>query len=216
MPLDDSFELRILVAGTDEEEPRILAHAAIGLGVDGNLLRTPGVGALTEVRRLGRGAPMAFFEARDVLVHLAKERFVAGGPLLPERRHTTVFNVNRYRTQGKAVYGLGTMAMRAYNKPFDRGGDRAMDARKANDRIAEKAEQLRFVSRVPMICECSDPACRTIVMITLGDYYAVRQSADALLTAPGHRAGGAALETRTPDYDVRRVGRSDDGDRRSA
>ena len=91
-----------------------------------------------------------------------------------------------------------------------------MDARKANDRIAAKAEQLRFVSRVPMICECSDPACRTTVMIALGDYYAVRRSDDAVLTAPGHEAGGAALETQTSDYDVRRLGRSDDGDRRSA
>jgi hypothetical protein len=108
------------------------------------------------------------------------------------------------------------MAMRAYNTPFDGGGTRAMDARKANDRIAEKAEQLRFVSRVPMLCECSDRACRTIVMIALGDYYAVRRSADALLTAPGHQVGGAALETHTSDYDVRRLGRSDDGDRRSA
>ena len=108
------------------------------------------------------------------------------------------------------------MAMRAYNTPFDGGGNRAMDARKANDRIAEKAEQLRFVSRVPMLCECTDPACRAIVMIALGDYHAVRQSEDALLTAPGHRVGGAALETQTADYDVCRVGRSDDGDRRSA
>jgi hypothetical protein len=108
------------------------------------------------------------------------------------------------------------MAMRAYNTPFDGGGSRAMDARKANDRIAEKAEQLRFVSRVPMLCECSDPGCRTIVMIALRDYHAVRQSEDTLLMAPGHHVGGAALETQTSDYDVRRLGRSDDGDRRSA
>jgi hypothetical protein len=108
------------------------------------------------------------------------------------------------------------MAMRAYNKPLDGGGNRAMDARKANDRIAEKAEQLRFVSRVPMLCECTDPACRAIVMIALDDYYAVRQSEDAVLTAHGHEVGGGALETQTSDYEVRRLGRSDDGDRRSA
>jgi hypothetical protein len=42
-----------------------------------------------------------------------------------------------------------------------------MDARKANDRIAVKAEQLRFVSRVPMLCECSGRQCRTIVMVSL-------------------------------------------------
>jgi hypothetical protein len=110
------------------------------------------------------------------------------------------------------------MAMRAYNTPFDRGGARAMDARRANDRIAEKAEQLRFVSRVPMICECADPACRTVVMIALGDYYAIRRSDGSLLTAHGHEIEGAVLETQTSQYEVRRVdGRGDsDGDRRSA
>jgi hypothetical protein len=104
------------------------------------------------------------------------------------------------------------MAMRAYNTPFDREGARAMDARKANDRIAEKAEQLRFVSRVPMLCECTDPACRTIVMIALGDYYAIRGSDGSLLTAPGHAVEGAALETQTSEYEVRRVGRRGDSD----
>ena len=60
-----------------------------------------------------------------------------------------------------------------------------MDARKANDRIALKAEQLRFVSRVPMLCECSAPGCRTIVMVGLDDCRAIRES-DAFLAAPGH------------------------------
>ena len=36
------------------------------------------------------------------------------------------------------------MAIRAYDTPSDRGGSRAMAARKANDRIADSAEQLRF------------------------------------------------------------------------
>jgi hypothetical protein len=110
------------------------------------------------------------------------------------------------------------MAMRAYDTPFDRGGTRAMDARRANDRIADKAEQLRFVSRIPMLCECTEPACRTIVMIGLGEYYAIRQSHHSVLTAPGHVVDGAVLETRTSQYDVRRIGRrgDSDGDRRSA
>ena len=93
-----------------------------------------------------------------------------------------------------------------------------MDARRANDRIAEKAEQLRFVSRVPMLCECATPSCRTIVMIGLGDYHALRRSEDSVLTAPGHHVEGAALETQTSEYEVRRLGCSSDsdGDRRSA
>ena len=65
-----------------------------------------------------------------------------------------------------------------------------MDAREANDRIAEKAEQLRFVSRVPMLCECSAPECRTIVMIALDDYREIRRTNGAVLTAPGHDAEG--------------------------
>jgi hypothetical protein len=93
-----------------------------------------------------------------------------------------------------------------------------MDARRANDRIADKAEALRFVSRVPMLCECSDPACRTIVMIGLDEYRAIRRSDGSVLTAPGHHVEGGALETQTAQYEVRRVGRSGDsnGDRKLA
>ncbi len=61
-----------------------------------------------------------------------------------------------------------------------------MDARAANDRIAEKAEQLRFNSRVPMKCECSAPGCRELVMIALDDYRAIRRAPKHILTAPGH------------------------------
>src|SRR2546423_8599048 len=110
MPLDDPFELRILVARTDEEEPGLRAHAAVGLGIDHDLLRAAGVSAFAEIRRLGVGRAVALLEPRDVFVHLAEERFVAGGPLLPERRHTTEANVNPCRTRGKAVYEPETMA----------------------------------------------------------------------------------------------------------
>jgi hypothetical protein len=65
-----------------------------------------------------------------------------------------------------------------------------MDARKANDRIAEKAERLHFVSRVPMLCECSEESCRAIVMVGLDDFRRIRRDEDALL-APGHAAGRA-------------------------
>lgn len=94
-----------------------------------------------------------------------------------------------------------------------------MDARAANDRIAEKAEQLRFISRVPMMCECSAQGCRKLVMIALGDYRALRRDPDSLLTARGHDAGRAGLLQETPGYDIRsarRDGGASDGDRRSA
>jgi hypothetical protein len=108
--------------------------------------------------------------------------------------------------------------MRAYT-PFDRGGTRAMDARRANDRIADKAEELRFVSRLPMLCECGEPTCRAIVLIGLDEYHAIRSSDDSVLTAPGHLVEGGVLETQTSQYEVRRVGRrsdDSDGDRRYA
>jgi len=94
-----------------------------------------------------------------------------------------------------------------------------LDARTANDRIAEKAEQLRFISRVPMMCECSAPGCRKLVMIALGDYRALRRDPDSILTARGHDADRAELLKETPGYDVRsarRNGGEGNGDRRSA
>ena len=94
-----------------------------------------------------------------------------------------------------------------------------MDARRANDRIAEKAEQLRFVSRVPMLCECGASRCRTVVLIGLGDYRNLRRTVGSYLTAPGHDLSGAELQERTPSYDIRcvtRAGRESDGDRWSA
>jgi len=95
-----------------------------------------------------------------------------------------------------------------------------MDARNANERIAEKAEQLRFVSGVPMLCECSAPGCRTVVMIGLDDYREIRRTEDSFLTAPGHETEGAVLAMQTSEYDVHRAGRShpdaNDGPRRSA
>src|SRR3954449_13069839 len=92
--------------------------------------------------------------------------------------------------------GRTTMAIRAYDRASDGGGARAMDARKANDRIAVKAEQLRFVSRVPMLCECSTPGCRTVVMVGLDEYREIRRTEDSFITAPGHAARGAAAGER--------------------
>lgn len=95
------------------------------------------------------------------------------------------------------------MTIGGYDIARRSGGARATDARQANDRIAEKAERLRFVSRVPMLCECSDRECRTIVMVRLEDYHAIRLDDDAFLTAPGHASAESHLESETPGYDVR-------------
>lgn len=78
-----------------------------------------------------------------------------------------------------------------------------MDARAANDRIAEKAQMLRFVSRVPMLCECSTPGCRTTVMISLDEYRQIREHPDCFMTAPGHHLEDTESQRETPEYTVR-------------
>ena len=94
-----------------------------------------------------------------------------------------------------------------------------MDVRAGNDRIAEQAERLQFVSRVPMLCECGARDCRTIVLINLDEYHEIRCDPDNFLTAPGHEVEGAELQTERPDYAIRRASRDGgktNGDRRSA
>jgi hypothetical protein len=80
-----------------------------------------------------------------------------------------------------------------------------MDARRANDRIAEKAVQLRFVSGVPMLCECNASDCRTVVMIGLEEYHDLRADPSRLLIAAGHEVEGAELVRSGEDYTIRRV-----------
>lgn len=63
---------------------------------------------------------------------------------------------------------------------------RSQVVRTGNDGIAAKAAALRFVSRVPMLCECEDPACRELIMLTLADYRRARRERE-FITAPGHR-----------------------------
>lgn len=91
-----------------------------------------------------------------------------------------------------------------------------MDARRANDRIAEKAQQLRFLSRVPMMCECDTPGCRTIVMIGLDEFAEIRRDSNNFLIAPGHQLEGAELQQETPTYTIRRRNGEGNGRQRSA
>jgi hypothetical protein len=94
-----------------------------------------------------------------------------------------------------------------------------MDARAANDRIAEKAERLHFHSGVPMLCECGEPDCRKVVMIGLDAYREIRRDPGIFLAAPDHDADEAALVSEAPGYQVRRVNRirgNGGSDRRTA
>lgn len=97
------------------------------------------------------------------------------------------------------------MAFRAHTRMQVEGESRALNARAANNRIADKAEQLRFHSRVPMMCECSALDCRTIVMVWPEEYRALREDPHNFLTAPGHDVDRTDLLRETPGFDIRRA-----------
>ena len=64
----------------------------------------------------------------------------------------------------------------------------AEGVREANERIARQAERYNVRLGIPMLCECSDPDCRAVVMIGLEEYRAIRRDAEAVVIAPGHPA----------------------------
>jgi hypothetical protein len=80
---------------------------------------------------------------------------------------------------------------------------RSEEVRSSNDHIAERATWLRFVSRVPMLCECSDPRCETIVLIGLDRYHEVRES--GFITAPGHTVEDAEPALREDGFWLQRA-----------
>jgi hypothetical protein len=68
--------------------------------------------------------------------------------------------------------------------------------RNANERIERAAQSHRFEAdqRVPFLCECADPGCTETVMLSLGDYEAVRAHADRFFLIAGHEASGETQE----------------------
>ena len=82
---------------------------------------------------------------------------------------------------------------------------RSEHVRAAHDRIADRAVQYQFVSRVPMLCECSDPSCRSIFLIGLDRYEELRE--DGYLTFPGHTVDGGEPTARDDGYWLQRPAR---------
>jgi len=44
---------------------------------------------------------------------------------------------------------------------------RTSAVRASNDHIARRAEALRFTSRVPLLCECDDPGCQALILVSV-------------------------------------------------
>ena len=62
----------------------------------------------------------------------------------------------------------------------------AEGTREANERIAQQADRYRVRVGIPMLCECGDPACSELFLVSLAGYRQARREA-AFLIAPSHR-----------------------------
>ena len=79
---------------------------------------------------------------------------------------------------------------------------RSEEVRSSNEHIADRAVRLRFVSRVPMLCECGDPRCQMIMLIGLARYHQLRES--GFITAPDHTIEDAEPVLREDGYRLHR------------
>ena len=68
--------------------------------------------------------------------------------------------------------------------------------RTANDRMRLLADSHRFApdQRVPFLCECGDPGCREIVMLSIEDYERLRKEPCWFLLLAGHEEAEAKHE----------------------
>jgi hypothetical protein len=74
--------------------------------------------------------------------------------------------------------------------------------RDANESVRAVQEDLGIPEgRMPFICECDDPECRSIIRMTQAAYEEVRADARRFAIAPGHPSMGEVAEQH-PDYSV--------------
>jgi hypothetical protein len=76
--------------------------------------------------------------------------------------------------------------------------------RDANERIRASAEAYD-AETVPFLCECADLSCRTVILLDLSEYEAIRASGRRFLNAPGHEEtheGTGRVIVRRPSYVV--------------
>ena len=82
--------------------------------------------------------------------------------------------------------------------------------RHANEEIDEVAEAGRVGEPTPFICECADPRCHEIILMTLAEYGEIRQDARLFLNVPGHEASAQGwaqvIETHGSYVVVEKIG----------
>lgn len=73
--------------------------------------------------------------------------------------------------------------------------------RAANEGIREAQRSLELPDgNMPFICECSDAACRQILLLTPAEYERVRSDASQFFVAPAHEIPGEVVRERNPAY----------------
>jgi hypothetical protein len=85
--------------------------------------------------------------------------------------------------------------------------------RDANERIRAWAAAREMSAEVfPVVCECADPGCREVLVVSLVPYDAVRAIPTHFIVAPGHEAvAGESVEVvvEKPAYVVvEKIGRA--------
>jgi hypothetical protein len=60
--------------------------------------------------------------------------------------------------------------------------------REANEKLESKREELDIGGSTPFLCECGDPECTELILLSLEEYEHVRSSANRFLIATGHYA----------------------------
>lgn len=82
--------------------------------------------------------------------------------------------------------------------------------RHANEKIKEVAEAVGAHEATPFVCECADPNCRDVILMSLADYSDIRQDPRFFLNVPGHEASGQGwaqvVETHDSYVVVEKIG----------
>jgi hypothetical protein len=87
--------------------------------------------------------------------------------------------------------------MAAQEEPLD---DKPTRIRAANQRVAGGAAREGVSTGLPVVCECSDPACTEILLLTFTEWRQARSDPQRFVTFPEHSVEGATLVFKTNRY----------------
>lgn len=60
--------------------------------------------------------------------------------------------------------------------------------RKANERLELGALAVRGNDPIPFLCECAEPGCTEVILLSLEEYEAIRRDSRTFVNVPGHEA----------------------------